>query len=212
MPTPERWRARQISPTSSKLVGEKTALVAVDVALITNAMRKITAAAKPSIAESFRSMTQRNEGSNCRGAACQTSRWAGVNECTRPSVLRNRQLANLVRAANGLGGHRDSSTGLLSYAGGSGVESTEARHGRMRSNDRARFRGFTGRPVLVVKTSSCAVHSFGMAADDPHFGLGREAVARRAAAAAAAEVCQELPVPAWHVTFCPRTRKVRGGR
>ena len=57
-PTPERWRARQISPTNSRLIGEKTALVAVDVALIRNAMRKITAAAKPSMAESFRSMTQ----------------------------------------------------------------------------------------------------------------------------------------------------------
>jgi hypothetical protein len=36
-------------------------------------MKKITAATKPSIAESFRSVTQRNEGSNCRGAVCQTA-------------------------------------------------------------------------------------------------------------------------------------------
>jgi hypothetical protein len=48
-------------------------------------------------------MTQRNEGSNCRGAACQTSRWAGVDECTRPNVFRKGQLANLVGAANGSG-------------------------------------------------------------------------------------------------------------
>jgi hypothetical protein len=33
VPTPARWRARQASPTSIGLVGEKTALVAVDVAV-----------------------------------------------------------------------------------------------------------------------------------------------------------------------------------
>jgi hypothetical protein len=45
VPTPARWRARQASPTSIRLVGEKTALVAVEVALIRNAMMNRTAAA-----------------------------------------------------------------------------------------------------------------------------------------------------------------------
>ena len=46
VPTPARWRARQASPASSRLIGEKTALVAVDVALIRNATMNRTAAAK----------------------------------------------------------------------------------------------------------------------------------------------------------------------
>jgi hypothetical protein len=37
----------EISPSSSRLIGEKTALVAVDVALIRKAMKKITDATKP---------------------------------------------------------------------------------------------------------------------------------------------------------------------
>jgi hypothetical protein len=44
VPTPARCRARQASPTSIRLVGEKTALVAVEVALRRNAIMNKTAA------------------------------------------------------------------------------------------------------------------------------------------------------------------------
>jgi hypothetical protein len=60
VPTPARCRARQASPASIRLVGEKTALVVADVALSRNAMIKSTAATKPSIAASFRSALPSN--------------------------------------------------------------------------------------------------------------------------------------------------------
>src|ERR1700733_12356745 len=47
VPTPARWRARQASPTSIRLVGEQTALVAVDGALIKNAKMNRTAGEHP---------------------------------------------------------------------------------------------------------------------------------------------------------------------
>jgi hypothetical protein len=53
VPTPARWRARQASPASIRLVGEKTTLVVVDVALSRNAIMNKTAATKPSNAVSF---------------------------------------------------------------------------------------------------------------------------------------------------------------
>jgi hypothetical protein len=44
VPTPARCRARQARPASMRLVGEKTALVAVEVALSKNAIMNRTAA------------------------------------------------------------------------------------------------------------------------------------------------------------------------
>jgi hypothetical protein len=66
VPTPARCRARQASPASSRLIGEKTALVEVDVALSRNAIMNKIAATKPSIARSFRLEVQRNKGSGIR--------------------------------------------------------------------------------------------------------------------------------------------------
>jgi hypothetical protein len=54
VPTPATCRARQASPTSSRLVGENTALVAVLVAFSKNAMAKMMAAAMASIQVPFR--------------------------------------------------------------------------------------------------------------------------------------------------------------
>src|SRR6202050_411988 len=76
VPTPARWRARQASPTSSRLVGEKTALVAVEVALIRNAMMNRTAATKPSIPASFRLVAQVNKGPGILQAG-----WPGGQPC-----------------------------------------------------------------------------------------------------------------------------------
>jgi hypothetical protein len=53
VPTPARCRARQASPTSIRLVGENTALVAVLVAFSKNAMAKRMAAAMASIQVPF---------------------------------------------------------------------------------------------------------------------------------------------------------------
>jgi hypothetical protein len=55
VPTPARCRARQARPASMRLVGEKTALVAVEVALSRKAIMKRTAAMKPSMAADSRS-------------------------------------------------------------------------------------------------------------------------------------------------------------
>src|SRR5580658_4385647 len=77
VPTPARWRARQASPTSIRLVGEKTALVAVDVALIKNAMMNRTAAAKPSICRILPGRRHRRTkgGPGYRKPVGQTTRW-----------------------------------------------------------------------------------------------------------------------------------------
>src|SRR5580693_9417962 len=90
VPTPARWRARQASPANSRLVGEKTALVAVDVALSRNAMMNRTAAAKPSIAASFQLVAQMNKGPEIPqagwpgGQPCRPeSMWAGRRSCLR---------------------------------------------------------------------------------------------------------------------------------
>jgi hypothetical protein len=72
VPIPLRWRARQASPTSSRLVGEKTALVDVFVALIRNAMTKKAAATKPSKRRSFCSVVAERTGDdldNYRGGS-----------------------------------------------------------------------------------------------------------------------------------------------
>ena len=54
MPTPARCRARQASPTSSRLVGANTALVDVLVAFSKNAITNSTAAIIASIRRPFR--------------------------------------------------------------------------------------------------------------------------------------------------------------
>src|SRR5580700_10010692 len=54
VPTPARCRARQASPTSSRLVGANTALVAVLVAFSKNAITNSTAAIIASIRHPFR--------------------------------------------------------------------------------------------------------------------------------------------------------------
>jgi hypothetical protein len=169
--------AAELAGPEERWPGRQGRVVAAGGTLIRNAMKKITAAAKPSIAESFRSMTQRNEGSNCRGAACQTSRWAGVDECTRPHVFRNGQLAKLVGVPKRLGRAVDrplaaGAEGAILQAPGSrvtGPAAVMAGHaGSARMRARIAKSRQAGRPCAAVRCAPGSPRSPPASTDSTH--------------------------------------------
>jgi hypothetical protein len=109
--------------------------------------------------------------------ACRTSRWAGADECTRPSVFRNGQLANLVGAANGLGAPwrgcwQLAPEGVILQALGSRVTGPAAVMAATRAaaacGCASRSPGRAGRPCAVVRCAPGSPRSSPASTDSAH--------------------------------------------
>ncbi len=107
----------------------------------------------------------------------QTSRWAGVDECTRPNIFRNGQLANPVGAANGLGApwtgcwqlapKGDSSgTWIESYRAGGG--NGQPRGQRPHAGAHRESPGRAGRPCAAVRCAPGSPRSSPASTDSTH--------------------------------------------